>query len=242
MEPDMTSLLDIPDAALLKSVDSRAGRDLGVGEAVLRPKTRRRARLSKAANARATIAGFGHDMDIAFALTFGQFSLLDLIEATLDITGPADVAICTWSAGFYDVERAQRFRDDGRIRSIRFLMDSSDKRGQATGADVASLFGADAIRTTRTHAKFATITNDEWSVVIQSSMNLNLNPRSEQFSMIDDHEVAKYVLGIVDELFSELQPGATFDRTMPELRGIESVQPCLGIEVTGPLEMGTVQV
>lgn len=50
--------------------------EFGVAARGRRP-VRRRARLSKVANARATIAGFGKDEAIAFGLTFGQFSLLD---------------------------------------------------------------------------------------------------------------------------------------------------------------------
>lgn len=211
----------------------------GSGRVVLKPKVKRRARLSKVANAADTIAGFGHEMDISFGLTFGQFSLLDLIEATLDLTGPADVVISTWSAGFYDVERAEEFRDDGRIRSIRFVMDSSAKRGQATGADVASMFGADHIRTTRTHAKFVVVSNGEWNVVIQSSMNLNLNPRSEQFSMTDCAETAAFVMAIVDDLWTELPPGATDDRRTPGLHGVPGVEPDLGIEITRTVTMGS---
>lgn len=71
-----------------------------------RPSRKARARLSKVASARDTIDGFGHGMDVV-GLTFGQFSLLDLIEAALELTGPADVTISTWSAGFYDVEAAE---------------------------------------------------------------------------------------------------------------------------------------
>ena len=81
----------------------------------VRPVRKTRARLSKFANARDTIAGFGHGMDVV-GLTFGQFSLLDLIDAALEITGPADVTVSTWSAGFYDVDAAERFRDSGRMR------------------------------------------------------------------------------------------------------------------------------
>lgn len=208
------------------------------GVAILRPKRTARARFSRVASARDTIDGFGHDVDISFALTMGQFSLLDLIEATLDLTGPADVLISTWSAGFYDVDAAQRFAQDGRMRSCRFIMDSSAKRGQATGADVADIFGDDAIRTTRTHAKFVVITNDDWNVVIQSSMNLNLNPRSEQFSMSDDPDTATFILTMASELWAELPPGATEDRTTPTLRSLTAVQPRLGVHVASSVAMG----
>lgn len=213
----------------------------GTAVAQLRRRKPARNRLSKVASARDTIAGFGHDMDVV-GLTFGQFSLLDLIDAALEITGPADVAISTWSAGFYDVDAALRFRDSGRLRSIRFVMDSSAKRGQATVGDVGEIFGADSVRATRSHAKFATITNEDWSITITSSMNLNLNPRCEQFEMTDDPERARLFLDFVDSVFVELPEGDTEDRTMPGLPGMEAVRPNLGIRVGDRVRVGAVQI
>ena len=49
-----------------------------------------RTRLSKVANARDTIEGFDRDTDLV-GLTYGQFSLLDLVDATIGITGRSDV-------------------------------------------------------------------------------------------------------------------------------------------------------
>ena len=79
-----------------------------------RPSRKARARLSKVASARDTIDGFGHGMDVV-GLTFGQFSLLDLIEAALELTGPADVTISTWSAGFYPLAREVRAGHQRRL-------------------------------------------------------------------------------------------------------------------------------
>ena len=189
-----------------------------------------RHRLSKVANARDTIAGFEPGTDIV-GLTYGQFSLLDLIEATLEITGPADVTISTWSAGFYDVEAAVRFRDNGLLTSCRFLMDSSAKRGQATPGDVAELFGQDSIRTSRSHAKFVLIRNDDWAVVITSSMNLNLNPRLEQFEMTDDRERFDFFDAFVQSVWVDLPEGWVEDRKLPPGTGLEHVEPDLGLEL-----------
>lgn len=207
----------------------------------LRPVRKARARLSKVASARDTIAGFDHGMDVV-GLTFGQFSLLDLVDAALEITGPADVTISTWSAGFYDVEAAERFRDSGRLRSIRFIMDSSAKRGQATVGDVADVFGPDSIRATRSHAKFVLIRNEAWAVLITTSMNLNLNPRIEQFEMTDDAARADLFAEFADALFDELAEGSTEDRQMPGLHGMNAVQPHLDIEVGAVTGLGRVSV
>ena len=192
---------------------------------------KRRARFSRVANARVMLRGFGHG-DLLSGLTYGQFSLIDLVQATLEVTGPADVVISTWSAGFYDVDAAERFRDDGAMRSCRFVLDSSQqKRGQATAFDVAEIFGRDAVRTTRTHAKFVLVTNDEWSVVITSSMNLNLNTRVEQFMMVDCPVTLEVFGGFVDELFRS-EPFSVEDRRMPALPGLGDGQSALGIEAT----------
>ena len=45
-------------------------------------------RVSKTATAADSLAGFGHDTEVD-VLTFGQFSIIDAIEAVLDITGPS---------------------------------------------------------------------------------------------------------------------------------------------------------
>lgn len=182
-----------------------------------RPVKRTRARFSRKASAAETIAGFDRDTDIV-GLTYGQFSLLDLIDATLDVTGPAHALIATWSAGFYDIDAAVRWRDSGRMLSTRFIMDSSDKRGQATPATVADLFDPQNIRTTRSHAKFVLLSNDEgWNVVITSSMNLNLNKRLEQFEMTDDPERFNLFNTFADAVWEQTPPGPTGDRKMPKI-------------------------
>ena len=83
--------------------------------------------------------------------------------------------------------------------------------------------------------------NGEWSVVITSSMNLNLNPRCEQFEMTDDPDRAAMFVGYVDEIWGEIEPGGerrADDRQLPRLSGIDGVRPALGIEVTPKIRTG----
>lgn len=183
----------------------------------IRPVKKTRARFSRKATAAETIEGFTRDTDLV-ALTYGQFSLLDLIDATLDVTGPAHVLIATWSAGFYDIDAALAWRDSGRMLSTRFIMDSSDKRGQATPATVADLFDPHNIRTTRSHAKFVLLSNDDgWRVIITSSMNLNLNKRLEQFEITDDPERFNLFNTFAEAVWEQTPPGSTGDRKMPNI-------------------------
>lgn len=206
-----------------------------------RPVKQARHRLSKLASARDTIVGFDHNTDIV-GLTHGQFSLLDLIQAVLEYTGSADLDICTWSAGLYDADAAARFQSDGRLRRVRFVMDSaSQKRGQASTVNIADLFGADSIRTTRTHAKFALISNDSWHVVITSSMNLNLNPRVEQFELTEDVHRWQFFTEWVDAVFESTPAGGgkrADDRELPHTPTLNHVQPNTGVALTPSIKTG----
>ena len=49
------------------------------------------------------IAGLDHETEI-FGFTKGQFSLLNLLEAVLMVTGPAHLSLSTWTAASYEVE------------------------------------------------------------------------------------------------------------------------------------------
>lgn len=120
-------------------------------------------------------------------LTRGQFSLLDLIRAVLAQTGPADVTISTWTSGIRDAETSAWLLSKGRIRSLRLMLDYGFPRIEPEYAlRLVELFGDRCVLLCRTHAKFAIIRNDAWSVCIRSSMNLNRNVRFEQFDLDDD--------------------------------------------------------
>jgi hypothetical protein len=212
------------------------------GVAATSEKRERRQRFSRAASAASTIRGFDQTTDISFGLTLGQFSLVDLIEATLAITGPADVAVATWAVGYQDLEQLVRLREAKRVWSLRIVMDSSDKKGQATTRDVVAAVGLDGMRATRTHAKFVLITNPSWGVVIQTSMNLNLNERGEQFSMTNCQGTAAFVESVLSALWDEVPPGAHEQRTSPLLAGVPAVAPEFGFEVSplSAVRVGTV--
>lgn len=184
-----------------------------------RPRPKRRHRVLRTASARQALGYWeeGHDYEIN---TNGEFSLLDVILVLLERTGPADVSISTWSAGLYDVEVANRFLNTGLIRSIRFVLDVSFKnnggsRGYSTL--LMDMFGEECIRTTRTHAKFVTITNDDYKLSISSTANLNENKRLEIFHFSDDPARAAWYLEIVDELFHDVKPGWNPDSGAPAL-------------------------
>lgn len=182
--------------------------------------------LARAANAHTIFAGFTRGSEI-HCLTYGQFSLLDAITALLNITGPAAVDVSTWTAGGADITHAESFLRDGRITRLRFLVDRSfPTRQPGYCRELVRLFGADAIRTTQTHAKFATITGDRWRLAINTSMNMNTNRRMEYIQVADDPALHAFLTTAVDDVFTELPPGATSDtRDMPAMPSLLDLAP-----------------
>jgi hypothetical protein len=159
------------------------------------------------AEAAKLLSGFAPGCRV-IGLTMGQFSLLDLIKATLNKTGPAHVALSTWTMGIRDAENANFLVDRGLLLSLTLLVDRSfPTRQPEYCARIVEMFGADSIRMTQTHAKFALIENDEYGVAIRSSMNLNRNPRFEQFDLDDDRSIVAFFRSHMVDIFERVAPG-----------------------------------
>lgn len=183
----------------------------------------RSVRMAKVCAAREALSDLrsGHEV---YCLTFGQFSLMDAIQVLLELTGPADVAISTWTAATADLTRSAEYLQDQRIRSLRFVVDTSfPQRQPGYAARLVELFGENAIRTTRTHAKFATVTNDAWDLAVRTSMNLNENPRLESIEVSDDPLLCRFLVSVVDDIFSAEVPGDYRTKRTPRLAGIAGV-------------------
>lgn len=143
-------------------------------------------------------------------ITKGQFSLIDIIKAVLESTGPAHLVLSTWTSGIKDIENVGFLINRGDLLSLRMLAgDGLFYTQQKEYCDrIIELFGEDALCFTSNHAKFAVIHNDTWNVVVRSSMNLNRNRRFEQFDLDEDAELVRFFLDHVDEIYTLAPHGA----------------------------------
>jgi hypothetical protein len=157
------------------------------------------------------IAGLDRDGEI-FGFTKGQFSLLQLIQAAVAVTGPAHLSLSTWTAGENDVEALTVMRDRGDLLGLRLLIDfSMARREPAQTNQMREKLGRDNIRVTQTHAKFVLLQNAAWRAVIQTSMNLNTNPRNENFTIAHDPEMATFLNAILDEVWAKQKADTIVD-------------------------------
>jgi hypothetical protein len=155
----------------------------------------------RAPNAEAAIAEFSKDVYV-YGFTKGQFSLIQLITAALARTGPAELVLSTWTAANQDVTEVLAFCSSGLVTRARWLVDLTfSRRSPQLAQRIRDVFGDDAIRVGKNHAKFALLGNAEWQVVIHTSMNLNHNPRFENFEIANDPELYAFHQAIIDEIW-----------------------------------------
>lgn len=148
------------------------------------------------------LGGFDHATQIV-GFTKGQFSVIDLIRALLAITGPAALDISTWTAANTDVSVVCDFVSAGLLTNSRWLVDLTfQRRSPQLAHRIRETFGKDAIRVAQNHAKFALLSNADWQIVLQTSMNLNWNPRFENFTVAHDPELFAFYKGVIDEVWT----------------------------------------
>lgn len=139
-----------------------------------------------------------------FGFTAGQFSFSDLIEYILNRTGPAMLYISTWAASNDGIKKVFDFLDNEMLTDVRFMIDTGAKKYRDDQfGKLLNKFG-DCVRTTRIHAKFAVIRNDDWDIVIRTSANLNKNLRLENFEIDEDKEFADFFQKFFDEAFKKI--------------------------------------
>lgn len=132
-----------------------------------------------------------------FAMTRGQFSMIDAVLACLEQAGPAHVSFWTWTVAEYEVQCVDRLRQDGRLLSGLMVIDHGARNKNAgLIRQWKGSFGASSVRYVVNHAKIATVYNDQWRLLLRGSMNLNFNARFEQFDLTEggaDFDLVKQI-------------------------------------------------
>jgi hypothetical protein len=136
-----------------------------------------------------------------FAVTRGQFSMIDAVLACLDQTGPANLSLWTWTVAEYEVQVLERMMRDDRLLSGCLVIDTGARNKNAgIIRDWKASFGGESVRYVINHAKIATIENAEWKILLRGSMNLNFNPRFEQLDLTEGGADFDLVKEIENEL------------------------------------------
>lgn len=137
-----------------------------------------------------------------FAITRGQWSMIDAILHVLDCVGPASVSLWTWTVAEYEIEVLTRLRLDQRILAGRMVIDHGARNKNAgLIREWKSTFGRDSVRYVVNHSKMSCIeTPGGLKFLLRGSMNLNFNPRFEQFDITEGGPEFDLIREIEEEL------------------------------------------
>jgi hypothetical protein len=122
-----------------------------------------------------------------FAITRGQFSMIDAALACLDQVGRSKISLWTWTVAEYEIECLERLRIDGRISHGTMIIDSSARiKNRSLIQQWQRTYGSESVRYVLNHAKVFTIESESgFKLLLRGSMNLNYNPRFEQFDLTE---------------------------------------------------------
>ena len=166
------------------------------------PAARRRVAVESLGNVALALGKLDFGASI-FAITRGQWSMVDAILHTLDCcVGPCAVSVWTWTVADYEVECLTRLQRDSRLASGRLVIDHAARnRNAGIIASWKADFGPESVRYVVNHAKIATVADSEGrKFLLRGSMNLNFNPRFEQFDLTEGGADFALVKRIEDEL------------------------------------------
>lgn len=137
-----------------------------------------------------------------FSVTRGQWSMIDAVLHVLDQVGPSKLSLWTWTVAEYEVQVLTRLREDRRVTGGRLVIDAGARTKNAgIIAEWKSSFGEGSVRYVTNHAKIARIESASGlKFLLRGSMNLNFNPRFEQFDISEGGPEFDLVEDIEDEL------------------------------------------
>lgn len=97
-----------------------------------------------------------------FAMTRGQFSMIDAVLHVLDELGPSTVTLWTWTIAEYEIERLNALRDSKHVQNATLMIDrSAQGRNAGPIAEWRSRFGQKSVRLVSNHAKIAALAEGE---------------------------------------------------------------------------------
>lgn len=173
-----------------------------------------------------------------FSVTRGQFSMIDAILSVMDQVGPCHLSIWTWTVASYEVDVLYRLMMDKRLLSAILIIDKGAQKKNATIIDDwIAKFGNKSVKWVVNHAKIATITTDEYKFLLRGSMNLNFNPRFENFDISEGCSGYELIKEIENDL-----PFLPHDASNAEIRQASGLNQAFTVEQLSIFNQQTLKV
>ncbi|MGL4852747.1 MAG: hypothetical protein ACRC3Z_08915 [Phocaeicola sp.] len=132
----------------------------------------------------------------------GAFNLIQLVLYLLKQTGPAHLFISSYSISEESLSTLLRYRNQGDILSMRFLIDNRVRTISPKPFDFLVTSFPDAYRCCALHAKVALIYNDNYTLSVVGSQNATHNPKLERGIIHTSSDIFEFDLKMLTDEFN----------------------------------------
>ena len=147
-------------------------------------------------------------------LSDGTWDLSEALGALLDLTGPSDVVLSSWSFKGSNLKGALGLARDQRLRSLHALFDLNFCKGQPKlVAAWQERFGADCVTEWKAHSKFLALSRGAFECLYLTSANLHRDRRLEYYTLTCDQAAVQDYLALVADLLKIRPLSAAFPVT-----------------------------
>lgn len=122
---------------------------------------------------------------------FVHWSLHDVLERLLQLTGPADVCLTSWAISEGPARKIAKLISSGQIQSLHCLFDHRVTRYCPAAMQLVN-GQLGKIKLTGIHAKILVIENDAWGISVTSTANATNKKRIEKYVITCDKDIAMF--------------------------------------------------
>lgn len=162
-------------------------------------------RLGKARASVAEVIGDISEVECIDYVSFGRWSMHDLLFYLLDITGPARVYFTTWAISTKAVHLLVEGMASGMITELHSIL---DRRIEIRRSDCFAFLKhhANNVYLVDCHAKVILIENYMWRIVVKSSANFSENKRIETGMIIMNRDIFDFNKKWITETIANANP------------------------------------
>jgi hypothetical protein len=162
-------------------------------------------RMGKARSKVAEVIGDLAGVEMIDYVSFGRWSMHDLLFYLLEQTGPAKVYFTTWAISTKSINLLVEGLASGLISELHSIL---DRRIEIRRSDCFAFLQhhANSIYLVDCHAKVILIENDHWKIVVKSSANFSENRRIETGMIIINKEIFNFNKKWIEETIANANP------------------------------------
>lgn len=137
--------------------------------------------------------------------SYAMWSSHEVLRAILEIIGPAQLHLTTWSIAENPVRQLVAMRDAGMITDITMLLHERSPKNHPAAWQLVQ-HAIPKVRLVKIHAKILVLQNKDWGVNVVTTANLNRNKNIEYYVVATHRHLAEHSAKWITEIYERGNP------------------------------------